>query len=252
MMSASKLIEGKIALVTGAGRGIGRATAELFAAHGANVLLNSRTPGALDELCSELSEKHGVNCSPLYFDVSDPDGVKKAFMSIQKEHKRLDILVNNAGILRDALLAMTQVSVMHELFETNCYGVLYTSQFASRLMARQKSGSIINMASIIGTHGNDGQVVYGATKAAVIGITKSLAKEVGPSNIRVNAVAPGFIETDMIKAVPKDKARQITEGIKMGRLGAPEDVANACLFLASDLSTYVTGQVLGVDGGMIV
>lgn len=251
-MSKSRLLEGKLALVTGAGRGIGRAVAETFARHGADVLVNARTPNSVDGFCAELSAAHDVRCAPLYGDISSADAVKEMFSHIQKTHKRLDALVNNAGILRDALFAMTPVATMHEVFATNVMGTMYCAQYASRLMSRQKSGSIINVSSIIGVSGNEGQVVYGASKAAVIGLTKSLAKEVGASGVRVNAVAPGFIETDMIKEVPPAKSAKIMENIKMGRLGSPQDIANACLFLASDLSDYVTGQVLGVDGGMII
>ena len=246
------MLVGKVALVTGAGRGIGLATAKAFAEAGALVILNARTPGSLDGLCAELSGNYSTHCSPLYFDVSDPDAVKQAFGQILTTHKRLDVLVNNAGILRDALFAMTPVSVMQEVMATNLFGTLFCAQLAARLMARNKSGSIINISSIIGVNGNEGQVVYGASKAAVIGLTKSLAKEIGASGIRVNAIAPGFIDTDMISAVPQEKCKQISAGIRMGRLGKPEDIANACLFLASDLSTYVTGQVLGVDGGMTI
>ena len=251
-MSASDLLAGKIVLVTGAGRGIGLATARAMASHGADVLLNARRPGSLDPICAGLSTEFGVACTPLYGDVSVPEDVKRLFADIVKTHKRLDVLVNNAGILRDALFAMTPVPVMHEVFATNVMGTMYCSQFASRLMARQKQGSIINISSIIGTNGNDGQVVYGASKAAVIGLTKSLAKEVAAQGVRVNAVAPGFIDTDMIKAVPPAKSAEILGNIKMGRLGRPEDIADACVFFASDLSRYVTGQVLGVDGGMII
>jgi 3-oxoacyl-[acyl-carrier protein] reductase len=141
---------------------------------------------------------------------------------------------------------------IEKTFSINTFGVLYVAQYAARLMSRNKSGSIINISSIIGTNGNEGQTVYGGSKAAVIGITQSLAKELAPNNIRVNAIAPGFIDTDMTRQLPKDKYQERMESIKMGRIGKPEDIANTALFLASDLSAYVTGQVIGVDGGMLI
>jgi 3-oxoacyl-[acyl-carrier protein] reductase len=251
-MSSSKLLDGKVALVTGAGRGIGLATARAFARHGASVILNARTAGSLDALAEELSAETGSPCAASYFDVADPDGVKAAFTAISRSHPGLDVLVNNAGILRDALFAMTTPETIRDVFATNVFGAMYCAQYAARLMSRRRQGSIITISSIIGTHGNDGQTAYGASKAAVIGMTKSLAKEIAPSGVRVNAVAPGFIDTDMIRAVPEAKAERIRGNIRMGRLGTPEDIADVCVFLASDLSRYVTGQVIGVDGGMIV
>lgn len=251
-MSNSKLLDGKLALVTGANRGIGREIVTVFAAHGADVIVNARKEGSVDDFCAELREKHGVDAEPAYFDVTDLDAVKRAFMEVHKRHKRLDILVNNAGVLRDALIGMVTKEVIDEVIDVNVKGVIFCSQYASRLMARGKSGSIISMSSIIGRVGNEGQSVYGASKAAVIGLTLSLAKELGPQNIRVNAIAPGFIDTDMIKEVPQEKFDQIVSGIKLGRLGTPRDVANVALFLASDLANYVTGEVIGVDGGMLV
>jgi 3-oxoacyl-[acyl-carrier protein] reductase len=251
-MSSLKLLDGKTALVTGAGRGIGLATATAFASCGANVILNARTIGSLDEMCEAMSAKYAVSCSACYFDVADAAAVKLAFTGLSRLQPGLDVLVNNAGILRDALFAMTTPETIADVFATNVFGTMYCAQYGARLMSRRRQGSIINISSIIGTHGNDGQVAYGASKAAVIGLTKSLAKEIAPMNIRVNAIAPGFIETDMIKSVPQEKADRIRANIRMGRLGQPSDIADACVFLASDLSRYVTGQVIGVDGGMIV
>lgn len=246
------LLKGKIALITGSSRGIGRATAKLFASHGADIILNGRTPGSLDTIKQELAESYGIHIHALYFDVADPEQVKEGFKSLFKITKRLDILVNNAGILDDALIGMVTQKQVERVFGINAYGILYTSQYAARLMARNNSGSIINLSSIIGTCGNEGQAVYGGSKAAVIGITKSLAKELAPANIRVNAVAPGFIDTDMTRELPENTYQERIESIKMGRIGTPEDVAKVVLMLASDLSAYVTGQVIGVDGGMLI
>jgi 3-oxoacyl-[acyl-carrier protein] reductase len=250
--SQVQFLTGRIALVTGANRGIGRAISETFVRHGATVLINARGAESAAQVASQLTAIGPGAAHPLPFDVRHADAVKAAFLEINKTHKRLDIVVNNAGILRDALIGMAGGDLIEETLDTNLVGVILCCQYAARLMSRQKSGSIINMSSIIGRVGNEGQSVYAASKAAVIGLTQSLAKELGPAGVRVNAVAPGFIDTDMIRNVPPEKAERIRSNIKMGRLGTPQDVANVALFLASDLSSYVTGQVIGVDGGMIV
>ena len=246
------LFQNKVVLITGASRGIGRKTAELFASHGAVVVVNGRNPDLLAKCCRELAEAHGAEVYPLVFDVSDPEEVKRGFRELFGITKRLDVLVNNAGVLDDALIGMVTNDQITRVFGVNTYSILYTSQYAARLMARNNSGCVINLSSIIGTNGNEGQAVYGGSKAAVIGITKSLAKELAPLNIRVNAVAPGFIDTDMTRNLPVEIYHERLSSIKMGRIGTPEDVANVILLLASDMATYVTGQVVGVDGGMLI
>ncbi|MNV57065.1 3-oxoacyl-[acyl-carrier-protein] reductase FabG [compost metagenome] len=162
------------------------------------------------------------------------------------------MLINNAGVLDDALIGMVQQQQIERTFSTNSYSALYCSQYAARLISRSGGGSIINMASIIGKVGNAGQAVYAGSKAAVIGITQSLAKELAVSQIRVNAIAPGFIDTDMARSLPQAKFDERVASIAMGRIGTPDEVASVALFLASDLSRYVTGQVIGVDGGMLI
>lgn len=247
------LLEDKIALVTGAARGIGFATARLFAQEGACVVLSGRTQEPLDAAKAELEAAvSGVRVSTLVLDVTNPESVRDAFQSVFKQYKRLDVLVSNAGVLDDALISMVTEAQIHRVFEPNTYGVLYCAQYASRLMARNKNGSIINLASIIGTNGNVGQAVYAGSKAAVIGITKSLAKELAPQNIRVNAIAPGFIDTDMARSIGSDKFAERIASVKMGRIGSPDEIAKVALFLASDLASYVTGQTIGVDGGMLI
>ena len=173
-------------------------------------------------------------------------------MWIKKNVGQLDAVVNNAGILDDALLGMVNEKQVSHTLAVNTEAVIYHMQYASRLMMKQKSGSIVNVSSIIGRVGNAGQTVYGASKAAVIGATYSASKELAPYNIRVNAVAPGFIETAMTKQLSQEKYEQRLSEIKMGRIGTAEEVANVILFLASDYSSYVTGQVIGVDGGMVI
>lgn len=245
------LLKGKVALITGATRGIGLATAERYCEEGAKVFINGRDEARLSIEIEKLKEK-GFDADGLVFDVAEPEQIKNAFRTLIKATKKLDILVNNAGILDDALIGMVTAKQINNTFATNTFSTLYTSQYAARLMTRNKSGSIINLASIIGTNGNIGQAVYGGSKSAIIGITKSLSKELAKDNIRVNAIAPGFIKTDMASSIPEDKFKERMDSIAMGRIGEPEDIANAAVFLGSDLSSYITGQVVGVDGGMLI
>lgn len=247
------ILQDQICLITGSTRGIGWATAREFARQGATVILNHRSGGAvLEERCRELEAEFQRTVVGLVADATDPDAVKNCYAEVFRRFKRLDVLVNNAGILQDALLGMIPEKTMRVVIDTNLIGSLLHLQGAARLMARNQRGSIINISSIIGRFGNEGQTVYAASKAAVIGMTMAAAKELGTSNIRVNAVAPGFIDTDMTRQLAPDKYAKRMAGIRMGRIGTPTEVAQAILFLASDMSSYVTGQVLGVDGGMIV
>lgn len=246
------LLAGKKVLITGASRGIGGAIAKLFASHGAELYLNARHQQSIEQLIVELSRDYASLCRPLIFDAGDAEQVKAGFRRLFDSTKTIDILVNNAGILDDALIGMVTQRQIEQTFATNTFSILYCSQYAARMMQRNGSGSIINLASIIGRTGNSGQAVYAGSKAAVIGITLSLAKELAAQQIRVNAIAPGFIDTDMARSLAEDKFQQRLASIAMGRIGTADDVANTALFLASDLSSYVTGQVIGVDGGMLI
>ena len=246
------LLEDKLVLITGAAKGIGFATAKAFVQEGAKVFINGRNQSALDKVANKLNSLAKHKVSTLCFDVSDPEQVKVGFQLLFKQVKGLDILVNNAGVLNDALLGMVTATQVESVYGVNTFGTLYCSQYASRLMQRRGGGSIVNISSIIGTNGNEGQAVYGGSKAAVIGITKSLAKELAPSNICVNAIAPGVIDTDMARSLNDDKFQERIDSIKMNRIGRPEEVASVALFLASSMSSYVTGQVIGVDGGMLI
>ncbi len=246
------LLAGKRVLITGATRGIGLAIAERFAAEGASLYLNGRDGSRVTQLAERLSREFGVACAPLLFDVADPEAVKAAFRELFTQTKVLDVLVNNAGILDDALIGMVTPAQIERTFACNSFSVLYCSQYAARMLQRNGGGSIINLASIIGRVGNAGQAVYGGSKAAVIGMTQSLAKELATQQIRVNAIAPGFIDTDMAHSLSEEKFQQRLDSIAMGRIGSADEVAKVALFLASELSSYVTGQVIGVDGGMLI
>ena len=248
-----KALQGQVALVTGSTRGIGWATAQRLAQQGATVVLNGASnPALLEERVAELSRESGREMLGLAFDVTDDVKVVAALRDIHARYKRLDVLVNNAGVLRDAMLGMFAREAIDHVIDVNVKGSLLVLQAAARLMMRAKRGSIVNVSSIIGTHGNKGQAAYAASKAALVGLTLAAAKELAPHGIRVNAIAPGYIETDMIKHLPADKHAERVASIGMGRIGAPEDVADVVVFLASDAARYVTGQVIGVDGGMLI
>jgi len=243
-------LDGRVAFVTGAAGGIGRAATRRLLEAGCKVVANVR---ALNEesraLFADYESAHPGLVTVVEGSISDSATVEQAVKLIFQQFKRLDIVVNNAGVLHDAYLGMISDEMIESVLSTNLVGVLKVTQTMSRLMKRQKSGSIINLASIIGRRGNVAQMVYGASKAGVIGATLSASKELAAQGIRVNAVAPGFIDTPMTAALPVEAREKIISQIGMGRIGTAEDVADVILFLASDLSRYVTGQVVGVDGG---
>ena len=246
------MLDNKICLITGASRGIGAATVKRFAEEGATVYANIRHPKNLDTLYEEMSQNTKGEVKALYFDVRNESASKQAIMQIKKEQGRLDILVNNAGVMKDALIGMVSMNLMKDIFDTNVLGVANMLQLATKLMIRQKSGSIINLSSIVGIEGNAGQLAYSASKGAVAAMTKTAAKELAQYNIRVNAVAPGMIDTDMYHSIGEERVEAQIEKIRFGRLGTPDEVADAILFLASDLSRYITGEIIGVNGGAIV
>ena len=247
-----ELLKNKVCLVTGASRGIGAAITQRFSEEGALVYANARREGSLDSILENLNGQFPGKVKPLYFDVCSEPDAKRAIMQIKKESGRLDVLVNNAGIMRDALIGMVSQELMHSIFETNVFAVINMVQLAAKLMSRQKSGSIVNISSIVGLEGNPGQIVYSASKGAVAALTKTAAKELATQGIRVNAVAPGMINTDMFRSIGKEKMHDLAINIRMGRLGTADEVADAILFLASDLSRYITGEIIGVNGGAMV
>ena len=246
------ILENKVAWITGASRGIGRAIAVALAREGAQTVLVARSADHLADTVAEIRAVSGQEPFLADYDITDPVQVGSAFSKHYKAIKKLDIMVNNAGVMNDALLGMISPEQVQQTFAVNVFATIYHMQYAARLMSRTHSGSIVNIASIIGRFGNAGQTVYGASKAAVIGATQSAAKELAKQNIRVNAIAPGFIETDMVRQLTPEKFEERLKSISMTRIGTPQDVAKAAVFLVSDASEYVTGQVFGVDGGMIV
>jgi 3-oxoacyl-[acyl-carrier protein] reductase len=250
MESNSNLLQGLSCIVTGASRGIGRAVAEVFAARGASLVLSARSE-ELDALGAKLTGR-GAAVRVVRGDITQEAHQKDLVKAAREAFGKVDVLVNNAGVLYQGLLGMVEMERVRGMFEVNVHALINLTQFAVRAMTARKSGSIINMTSIAGTEGIEGMPGYSAAKAAVIGFTYSAAKELAPRGIRVNAIAPGFIDTDMTRAMPADLHQRRVDGIRMGRIGTAEDVAKAALFFASDLSSYVTGQILGVDGGMIV
>ncbi|MBC6714291.1 SDR family NAD(P)-dependent oxidoreductase [Treponema sp. Marseille-Q3903] len=246
------LLEGKVALVTGAGKGIGNKTVERFAEEGAVVYATDIAESSLDSFAQETGKRFDTQIIPIYFDITDESEAKKAILKIKNESGHLDILVNNAGIMRDNVIGMIGQQLIEDVFKINVFSVINMIQLANKLMGRQKSGSIINISSIVGVEGAAGQLVYSASKGAVASLTKAAAKELAPNGIRVNAVAPGLINTGLLQAIGDIKIQENLKNVKIGRLGEPLDVANVILFLASDLSSYVTGEVIGIDGEMQV
>lgn len=245
------LLAGRAALVTGSTRGIGLAVARALAAHGCDVAVNGRRdPAAVDAVAAALAAEFGVRTLALPGDVADAAVVKGWFQTLFAQWKRLDVLVNNAGVMEGALLGMAPVDLIDRTLDTNAKGAIHVLQAGARLMARHRRGSIINLTSIVGTRGAAGQAVYAASKAAVVGLTLAAAKELAPQGIRVNAIAPGYIDTDLVRGLPPAVQAERAAAIGLGRVGTPDDVAGVALFLASDLAAYVTGQVIGVDGGL--
>lgn len=246
-----KLLNGKTAIITGGSRGIGRGIAEVFAAHGANVAF---TYSSSVESAQEL-EKHlatlGVKAKGYQSNAAEFDEAQKLVENVMTDFGAIDIIINNAGITKDNLLMRMSESDFDKVIDVNLKSVFNMTKAIQKIFLKQRSGSIINISSVVGVKGNAGQANYAASKAGVIGFTKSIALELGSRNIRCNAVAPGFIETEMTANLNEETVAGWRQSIPLKRGGTTEDVANACLFFASDMSSYVTGQVMNVDGGML-
>ena len=245
------LLQGKNIIVTGTNRGIGKAMVEVFARQGANVWACARKPSEeFEAFLQQTAAKNNVTIAPVYFELTNSDEVKASLRAVFAEKKPIDALVNCAGAVSpNALFAMTSIDVMRNLFEVNFFAQMYITQLVSRIMSRQKSGSIVFLSSVAGLDGDPGQLEYCASKSAIAGATKKLAHELGPQGIRVNAIAPGLTDTDMAKGMSDDLMRQTIDSVVLKRLGKPEEIANADAFLVSDFASYITGQVIRVDGG---
>ncbi|MDF2656852.1 MAG: fabG [Bacillota bacterium] len=246
------MLKGKSAIITGGVRGIGKAVAGEFCRQGADVLLCYRSNEDAAKNTAEELRKYGTKVELIKGDVSDPVHADEAVKYAQNAFGRVDILVNNAGITNDKLMMRMSADDFDTVIRANLNGSFYFLKAASAVMIKQKGGRIINLSSIVGVRGNAGQVNYSASKAGIIGMTLSAAKELGKRGITVNAVAPGFIETDMTHVLTEDQKKAMTGAISLGRVGSASDVANAVAFLASDQAAYITGQILGVDGGMSI
>lgn len=246
-----KLLEGKTAIITGASRGIGRGIALTFAEHGANVAFTySSSQSAAEELENEL-QKSGVKVKAYQSDAASFEESQKLAEDVVNEFGSIDILVNNAGITKDNLLMRISEEDFDKVIEVNLKSVFNMTKAVQRTMLKQRKGSIINMSSVVGIKGNAGQTNYAASKAGIIGFSKSVALELGSRNIRSNVIAPGFIETEMTGKLDEKTVDEWRNAIPLKRGGTPEDIANACVFLASEMSAYITGQTINVDGGML-
>ena len=250
-MKSERILSGKNAIITGCARGIGKAMLERFATHGANVWASARslTP-EFETHCADLARQYGVHIMPLYFDITNKDEMKIAVKAVMKSDLKVNVLVNNAGVTYNALHQLTAEAALREQMEINFFAPFLFTQNIVKLMLRGGSGSIINVASSAALDGNAGRAAYGASKAALLCATRALSREVGAQGIRANVIAPGITETDMIGSMTEAVISETVAGTDMRRIGAPTDIADVAAFLASDLSSYITGQVLRVDGGM--
>ena len=245
-------LDGRVALVTGGSRGIGRAICLELAARGATVVVNyQRSTAQAEEVAAQIVAAGGA-ASAMQADVADAEQVAAMFKQLIADHSRIDILVNNAGITRDNVIMLMKPGDFDDVINTNLRSCWLCCKTAARTMMRKRRGSIVNITSVVGIAGNGGQTNYAASKAGIIGVTKSLAKELAVRGVRVNAVAPGFVETDMTSELGDEIRSAAIDAIPLGRMGAPQDIAKAVAFLASDDAAYITGQTLVVDGGMVM
>lgn len=248
-----RMLNNKTAIITGTNRGIGLQILKTFAAEGANIFACARKQCEEFEITiKEIAEINNVSITPVYFDLSDENQIKEGISSIIKTKVPIDILVNNAGVAFGGTFQMTSITKLKEVFDINYFAQIQIMQMVSRIMMKQKSGSIINMASVGGIEAEPGYLAYGSSKAALIWATRCLAKEVGGSGVRVNAVAPGLVDTNMGHFKSDEEIEKVLKRTPLGRMGRPEEIADAVAFLASDDAKYITGQIIHVDGGRVI
>lgn len=246
-----KILEGKNIIITGTSRGMGRAMLEVFAENGANIWAHARVyTNEFEELCKSIEQKHRVEIHPLCFDLTDYGAMKNAIKSIMITKIPVDALINNAGITYNALFQMSSLDEVRRQMEVNYFAPYALSQYVSKLMLKNKKGSIVNITSTAAMDGNLGKTAYGASKAALIAMTKSIAAEMGKDGIRANCIAPGITDTDMLLTMPEHVVEETISSVALRRAGLPVDIAHVAAFLASDCSSYITGQTIRVDGGM--
>jgi 3-oxoacyl-(acyl-carrier-protein) reductase len=245
-------LENKVVLITGSTRGLGKAIAEKFAQEKAVVIITGTNQDKALAVAASISKVYGVDTKGYQLDVGDEEAVKNIVHEVIKKYGKIDILINNAGITRDARLMMMKAADWAAVLHTNLTGAFNCIKYVSKQMLKQRCGSIINMASVVGIMGNIGQANYSASKAGLIGLTKTAAKELAARGINVNAIAPGYIKSEMTEVLSEEVSKKMLSLIPMEAYGVPEDIANMALFLASDKARYVTGQVIHVDGGMLM
>ncbi len=244
-------LQGKTAMITGCNRGIGKAMAEKFASEGANLICAIRKENlAFQKETDVWAQKYGVNIDFVYFDLTDEDGIKAVFKELNKEKRTIDILVNNAGIPAGGFLLMTSIQKVKEVMQVNFFSQILVTQLVAKMMMKQKHGSIVNMGSVTALDNQGGWTAYGSSKAAMMSFTRTAARELAAFGIRVNALAPGLIDTEMGGEMDEKYQTEMLSRSDMGRKGTPEEVANVVCFLASDEASYITGQVIRIDGGM--
>ena len=245
------LLTGKNAVVTGSLKGIGKKTVEVLAEHGANVWACAQGFDLeFEQFCTDLAQRTGSWIKPIYFDLTNTDQIREGLKSIASDRQAVDVLVNVAGLTKDALFQMSSMDQIRLVFEVNYFSQIYISQYITKLMVRKKSGSVINISSISGLDGNYGQLAYSSSKAAWIGATRTMSRELAVQGVRVNALAPGVIDTEMNATVPSQTIANHIKNMSIKRMGSSSEVAHVILFLASDLSRHITGQILRIDGGM--
>jgi 3-oxoacyl-[acyl-carrier protein] reductase len=244
------ILKGKNVIITGTNRGIGKKMLEVFAREGANIWAHARkqTPNFI-KLVDSISNEYGVSITPIYCDMTNKHEIKECVKQVMASKERVDVLINNVGVAHGGLFQMTSVDKIREIFEINLFSIMEFTQLISKLMLRQKSGSIVNMSSISGLDLKAGNSAYGTSKAALIAFTQTLSKELASAGIRVNAIAPGLTDTDMATLMEEKAGKAMIEGSAMQRLGKPEEIAELALFLASDKASFINGQVIRCDGG---